>query len=333
MHFTMATVPGDAQVLNEDWVAATPDLLVVLDGATIRTDTGCRHGAAWYTHKLGSAIIARAATGSRTLELVMADAIADVAAQHPECDLTHPGTPSAAAAVLRIEDDLLRYLVLGDVTAVFDTRRGGVTVVSDQRVSATATADRADADRHPIGSAEKATALERMKYGELAARNRPGGYWIAAADPTAVKHALTGYLSTDTVTRLAVMTDGAARAVEMFHRYSWNTALDTISKYGPEEFIRLVRWAEAADPLGTTYQRNKTSDDATVIFGGPTWATAGSRDYIADPRTELTLEQRQQLATGWLNRTLNAPGVYGDGILQRAMEERRREQRSGEATH
>ena len=75
MFFTSATAPGKSGVPNEDWVAATSDLIVVLDGATIRTDTGCHHGVPWYTRKLGAGIIAGAASRAQTLTGALADAI------------------------------------------------------------------------------------------------------------------------------------------------------------------------------------------------------------------------------------------------------------------
>lgn len=266
MFFTGTTVPGDPAVPNEDWVAVTSDLVVVADGATIRTETGCGHGAAWYTRKLGAAVIAGAASRSTLLTTVLAHAIGEVAALHPECRLSHPGTPSAGIAIVRFEGDVLCWLALGDVTIVLDTT-DGLKVVSDQRVSATAAAERAEVDRHLIGSPEKAAALLPMKHAELAARNRPGGYWIAAADPVAVDHAITGEVAVDMVQRLAVLTDGAARAVDMFGLYqSWLPALDDLEKTGAHEFIQRIRQVEAGDPRGVMYPRNKVSDDASAVL-------------------------------------------------------------------
>lgn len=138
MYFIGATVAGTADVPNEDWVATTSDLVVMLDGATIRTETGCQHGAAWYTRKLGAAIIAHAAARSTPLRQVLTDSIRDVAALHSECDLTHPGTPSAAVAIVRLGSEHLHYLVLGDITVVLDID-DDITVISDQRISASAT--------------------------------------------------------------------------------------------------------------------------------------------------------------------------------------------------
>lgn len=165
---------------NEDHFAISQDMVVVLDGATARTETGCVHGVAWYARYLADAVI-----GHPDLppEGALARAIVQTADQHRTCDLEHPGTPSAAVAIVQAQSDVLRYLVLGDVTVVADTRHG-LQVVSDDRVSKTALAERAIADALPNGSPQKAEALVRMKHAELAARNVPGGFWVATGETT-----------------------------------------------------------------------------------------------------------------------------------------------------
>jgi hypothetical protein len=318
MFFTGATVAGSPDVPNEDWVATTSDLVVMLDGATVRTETGCRHGAAWYTRKLGAAIIGFAAARSTLLREVLASAICEVATLHDTtCDLAHPGTPSAAVGIARLDGETLRYLVLGDITIVLDTD-SGVTVVSDQRISASAATERAEVDLHLIGTPEKADALIEMKHAELAARNTEGGYWISAADPSAACCALTGEIPMATVRRLAVLTDGAARAVDMFslHR-SWLRALDAIEDVGPDHFLQVVREMEASDPLGARHPRNKVSDDATVIL-----ARMRARQEVTEERSLPPIKERIKLADEFLTRTVNAPGIYGDGNSQRATAER-----------
>jgi hypothetical protein len=44
MRVATATDPGNPSSPKEDWVSAAQGLIVVLDGATVRTDTGCVHG-------------------------------------------------------------------------------------------------------------------------------------------------------------------------------------------------------------------------------------------------------------------------------------------------
>lgn len=265
MRVTTASESGNPKTLNEDWALATEGLIVVLDGATARTDTGCLHGVAWYAAKLGAALAGLAADRDTPLGMVLAEAIRHTAGQHPGCDLTHPGTPSAAVATVRITADVVQYLVLGDVTVVVDTHEG-MQVITDDRVSATAQTERREADRYPFGSAEKQAALLRMKHAELAARNQPGGYWVAADNPAVTIHAIHGTFPLDQVRRVAVLTDGAARIVDPFALLDWPAVLDLLDKAGPTELIRRVRAIEAADPTCTRWPRNKTSDDATAAY-------------------------------------------------------------------
>lgn len=268
MNVSAASEPGceDARP-SEDWHYASPHLTVVLDGATVRTDTGCVHGVPWYVDQLGARLVAiLTATPRLSLTLALKRAIRAVGDLHPQCDLEHPGTPSAGVGVVVDRGSALRWLVLGDVTVAVDTGER-VEVLVDDRVSRTAALARAEADRWPIGSAEKQAALQLMKQGELAARNTPGGYWIAAADPDAADHALQG-----TVTsweRLAVLTDGAAR-LQAFGVAEWAEGFKILDDAGPAGLIRAVRRAERTDPDGQRWPRNKRSDDATAVYATPT---------------------------------------------------------------
>jgi hypothetical protein len=259
----IATDAGSPNKPSEDRVAVGPNLLVVIDGHTVRTDTGCIHGVAWYADHLASAIIEHGGAGPSG---ALTAAITQTADLHRDtCDLAHPGTPSAAVGLVQVIGDQLRYLVLGDVTIVIDAGNAEI-VVTDDRISRTAQPERRAADALPAGSEEKAAALLRMKRAELAARNTPGGYWIAASDPSAVNHALNGAVPLTTVRRAAMLTDGAARVVDPFGLYGWPKLLDLLASHGPSALISEVRAAEASDPHGIRWPRNKLSDDATVAY-------------------------------------------------------------------
>jgi Protein phosphatase 2C len=266
MRVSAASEPSLPAKASEDWYSASEDLIVVLDGATARTETGCVHGTAWYTTRLGLALTAAAADRSRSLPDALARAIELVAAEHPECDLTHPGTPSAAAGMLRINKAALEHAVLGDVTVVVESRTGPVRALTDSRVEGTARAQRDAADRLPIDSPEKLAILVEMKHAELAARNTANGYWVAASDPSVASHALVGGTPVGDVRRAAVLTDGAARAVQPLTLLDWPDVLNLLDHRGPQSLLELVRHAEAEDPAGARWPRNKRSDDATVVF-------------------------------------------------------------------
>lgn len=263
MNVTLATLPGSAGRANEDAAASGAGFAIVADGATSRTETGCIHGVAWFTRQLVAATLQHS---DRSPAAALEAGIRQTAELHRgTCDLSNIATPGAAVAMISADADTVRFLVLGDVTLVTDGPQG-ISVVVDDRVSRTAPAERAAADALPQGSPEKSAALVAMKYAELAARNVPGGFWAASTDPSAVNHAIVWEAPRSEVRRAAILTDGAARAVDPFKIMDWPEALDTIDIDGPARILEIVRAAEQADPGGHRWIRNKTSDDATIAY-------------------------------------------------------------------
>jgi hypothetical protein len=108
----------------------------------------------------------------------------------------------------------------------------------------------------------------RRTHGRVtdAHRNAPGGFFTAAADPSAAAHAVTGTTPRSAVRALAALTDGATRLVEGFRTEDWLSTFSALRKQGPEELIRRVRTAEFADPDGEHFRRWKTHDDATAVL-------------------------------------------------------------------
>jgi hypothetical protein len=138
--------------------------------------------------------------------------------------------------------------------------------VTDTRINLSATEERRLVDSFPNGSPEKSAALIKMKMAEISVRNSPDGYWVASADPAVVSHALTGALPADSVSRAAMLTDGAARLAVPFGLRDWSSVLDILEAGGPERLIRETRELESRDPQGVQWPRNKQSDDATAIL-------------------------------------------------------------------
>src|SRR5207237_712967 len=56
----------------------------------------------------------------------------------PDCDLNHPGHPSATVALLRLTSTSAEYLVLADSTIVLETA-GGTEAITDSRIDRMAT--------------------------------------------------------------------------------------------------------------------------------------------------------------------------------------------------
>lgn len=253
MRISAATEPGSPQAENEDWLGIGSRSVVVLDGVTVPAGmtSGCEHGTPWYVRQLGARLLSLAEAGDGPLAAALGRAIGTVAAAHPECDLESLGAPSAAVAMLRVDGDCAEYLALADVSIALESG-AGLRVITDDRVSASV------AGLDWSGPGVAARIAERR----TAHRNRPGGYWVAAADPAAAGHAVTG--SVTGLIRAAVLTDGAARAADMIGM-PWPTVIGMDAA----GIIAAVRAAERADPACQRWPRFKASDDAAAVTWEP----------------------------------------------------------------
>ncbi|MBE1531600.1 protein phosphatase 2C domain-containing protein [Actinomadura algeriensis] len=232
---------------NEDFVAAGSGWVVLLDGATAPPglDGGCRHDPAWLVRRIGGRVAAGlAAEDGEPLPDLLAEAIKVTAEAHAgTCDLGDPDSPSATVSMLRRRADAVDWLVLADSPIVLETD-GGVSVRRDDRI-----------DRLPSYTREAVRA----------ARNSPGGFWVASTKPEAAYEARTGRVPLRGLRRAAVLSDGASRLVERFGLLTWAGLLEVLAEEGPAEVVRRTREAEAARPA-TAAGRGKRHDDATAVL-------------------------------------------------------------------
>jgi hypothetical protein len=242
---TFATEPTPGRP-NEDLVVAGAGWVALLDGATapVGVDSGCVHDVRWLVHRLGAEL-------GRSLLLKPASPLADLleraivsvrAAHGSSCDLENPDSPSSTVTLLRASEKAVDYLVLCDSPLIIEVH-GAVRVVLDDRAS---------------------QIPEHTTSGVRAARNRPGGFWVASTDPRAAHEALHGSFDRAAVGRAALLSDGASRFVERFHLGTWSDLLHLLEKAGPDELIRQVRAAEVAQPAAE--RRGKIHDDATAVL-------------------------------------------------------------------
>ena len=266
MDIAFATAAGSPDRPNEDWIGATTDTVVVLDGLTTPDglETGCRHGTVWFVHQLGAWLLGLASTEHDTsLRAHLGASIANVANTHADtCDVTHPGSPGATVAMLRARGDQIEWLVLSDAFVVLDTD-DGVQVHTDDRLEQVAVEERAAMHRADLGTTEHDAARRSLVVAQRQVRNTPAGYWIASSNPDAAEHALVGAVDRGQVARAAVLTDGAA-ALATYGLTTWHQYLTDLEELGPAGMLTRVRKAEAGDSSGQCWPRFKRSDDASV---------------------------------------------------------------------
>jgi hypothetical protein len=264
-----SSIPAKPNQPNEDFIAATSDAVVLLDGAGTPTgsESGCVHGVAWFVRRLGTALLSSMTRndGSDPVECLAAS-IGEVRSLHDNtCDLGHPGSPSATVVALKVREHTLDYLVLADSVLVLDLSTE-LRVVTDDHEAQIGEQFRMQMDALPNGTPQHERAHREYVESLRAHRNRPGGFWVASTEPEAAMEALTGSMPRMQVRAAAVLSDGASRLVDRFGLATWEEVLKTLDTRGPRELLRQVRDAENSDLDGSRWPRGKAHDDATVAY-------------------------------------------------------------------
>ena len=242
---------------NDDFVLVSDRWALVLDGVSSYPvpDVGCQHTVSWFVGRLGLHLGYGLATAPHVpLTDLLADAIGRTADEHgPGCDLGHPLTPAATVAMVRLTDDQIDWLVLGDATVTWLLADGSADAATD---------DRADHLRDvPVIVAD----VRRYDPAFVAkVRNQPGGFWVAAADRAAAYESLTGSLPRAQVAKIGLMSDGVTRLVERYG-WTWPDVFDRTDLHGIRHLIEAVRQAESNDPDPSRW-RGKPHDDATAVI-------------------------------------------------------------------
>jgi hypothetical protein len=253
----MVSVAASAGRTNEDFVGALPSAAVLVDGAGIRgAESICRHGVAWYAHRLGGSLLGRLSVGPQSsLTELLAETISEVAGDHRDtCDIADPSSPSATVAIVRISGGRIDYLVLGDSFVVLDKTSGAPLVVNDPREVDIRQSLQPMLAEVVEGSEAHARLVQKFR----ANRNQPGGFWVAKDDPRAAEEALTGSAELSEVARAVLLSNGASRVVDMFGLAHWPEVLSLLESSGPKEIVDRVRDAEASQSVW--------ADDATIAY-------------------------------------------------------------------
>lgn len=245
IHASAAT-PG---LINEDFVITGSSWAVLLDGATAPpgVNSGCIHDVPWFVHSLGAEFARRLTLSpSEPLDDALATAITETRRLHEHtCDISNPDSPSATVVAVRQRDGHLDYLTLADSPLIINTN-GAVRAITDDRTAHLA-------DYSPEGIS--------------AARNSPDGFYVASTLPEAAYKAISGSFPITSVSRAALLSDGAARLVERFALADWRQLLDLLSAQGAAELIRRTRQAELAETdTERVGRRGKRHDDATAVL-------------------------------------------------------------------
>ncbi|MGF1425539.1 hypothetical protein [Kitasatospora sp. LaBMicrA B282] len=259
---------GSTARSSEDRILTTPNTLITLDGVSTVNDEQPRGG--WYAQTLGEHI-AQQLTEQPAADLaqVLEEAIATLRAKH---HLIPGVSPAATISIVRAGIEHLDVLVLGDSPVILLDRDGEVRQVRDDRLAdlvgprpELAELQRSLLAGYGFGEHHR-DLLKALRTFQLTKINRPGGYWVAEADPIAARNAVTASISLIDVAAVLTMTDGVSCAVEDYGLYSWEELVRECASAGPAAVIDAIARAEQQDPAGQTWPRYKESDDKAAAY-------------------------------------------------------------------
>ena len=247
-----------------DRVAVAQNAVVVLDGASAIEPVSVPPGI--YADHLGASITAAlAAEPGAALTEVLAEAIE--AAARKLC-LAGDACPSSTVAMARVHGGRVDLLVLGD-SFIFYGTGPGAGVLTDDRLAALCRPERQRyRERLAAGSGYDDThrdLLRVLQREQRTHRNRPGGYWIAEADPAAAGHAQTLSLPVPAASWMVLATDGAVNTARHLGLDDW----PALARSGPAALERLLArcqdWEANTDPGGRQFPRAKRHDDKAIV--------------------------------------------------------------------
>ncbi|MET9228548.1 hypothetical protein [Lentzea sp. NPDC003310] len=216
--------------VTEDRIRVLPNAVVVLDGVTSRTRPPNRNGG-WYATGLANEL-AHLINDTDPLTDVLARAIANLAERH---DLVPGDSPASTASIVRWNDDTIDALVLCDTPVVAFGQ--STRVLEDTRLE----------DLRPDPD------ILRWK-------NKPGGYWVAEADPAAGYQARTASWRRDETTCVIALTDGVSCGVSEYGLFAW----DELAQLPLGDVLDRIRDAERGDSEHKRWPRYKTHDDQAI---------------------------------------------------------------------
>jgi hypothetical protein len=264
MRTVTAQLPGPEH--SDDRIFVTDHAVVMLDGASAFVPVPVP--AAVYADTLGRHITAYLSTEPyRDLRAILATAIQRTA---QNLKLTPGHSPSSTVTIVRVHEDQLDGLVLGDSLLALPGEE-----INDNRLDRLDLAPRRRyRERLASGDGYDAThraLLRQLQEQQAQVRNKAGGYWIAEADPAAAHHALVLERSLMHTPWAALATDGAYETMRHLGLANWASLVGMTRPDLTETLRRCDAWERKVDPDGQKLPRAKRHDDkalAVIIFRG-----------------------------------------------------------------
>lgn len=181
--------------------------------------------------------------------------------------LTKLDVVSLGIAVVRMNDGLLEYFVLGDVeinikkkTGTFLSFTDTTIKERDQRVIDLMTNDHSRQE-HIVFKGFTTNELELLKKNR-SEMNSTSGYYILEHDPRVISKGIQGTEEIATIEEVMIFSDGYA---QMYNTFTLSELFQESKVMGLEQAVKDLRLREEQDKGMDKFQRLKKHDDVTAI--------------------------------------------------------------------
>ncbi|MCL2280575.1 hypothetical protein FWC31_01675 [Candidatus Saccharibacteria bacterium] len=252
---------------------------IVVDGASSLSDTRIidtpeySTDAQAYSHKMNDLLGQAVLDKNQSLHNILKNSIKEMSTWIDNFGTTPDRAfefPSASVALFRIVDDRLEGIALGDAPLVIVKNDGQSMVFSvDHDQENFAALDKELQKGLSIKETWQVIQPVIRRVRELMNSKQPGGYWIAAGDPSAADYAEMITLPIKDVKYVAAFSDGFYEAALGSGLFRDNIELmDSLAKgENPARIFQRIQGILADDPYGKIYPRLKAAaDDGSVVF-------------------------------------------------------------------
>ncbi|WP_409496836.1 hypothetical protein [Amycolatopsis sp. cmx-11-12] len=244
---------------SDDKIITIGNGVIMLDGASAFVPVPVPPSV--YADALGAGLRRHLdADPAADLTAVLADTIHDAAAH---LDLRPGHSPSSTVTILRAHDGWTEILMLGDNLAVLP----GLAITDPRLSRLDLQPSRCYRRRLAQGTGfddTHRTLLRKLQTQQAARRNRPGGYWIAEADPAAAQHAIVHRFRTDDVPWAVLATDGAYNPMRHLGIIDW-AAISAVTAAELDAILNHCHtWESEHDPDARHLPRAKRHDDKAL---------------------------------------------------------------------
>ena len=262
----------------EDRMGWGENYLFVIDGASGLTAshiTSAGSDSAWLAETLGQKFHQLLPQTALSLPEILERAAGDLKSEYDTCwdRPAPPDYPSAGVALLRLREDTLEYLGLGDCSAAVELSGHTVETLEETRLPAL---DREALEQMARLCQETGCTMAeaRERCNDVLIRNRdlrnhPEGYWIFDPSGAGIPYARQKSWPAPQVRSVSLMSDGFTQLIEPFGLAGDLPDLfHKMKEQGLADLAATLFSRQQADPDCLHHPRFKLRDDTTAL-----WAT------------------------------------------------------------